>query len=168
MFILYHTQNWSLLICNKLGTLRVGQISPLGIKLELSCSREQIHNHFIVALSSLFQHELNKFLLVLNQFWWLIMKILSDLFFNPIHLINHHLLTHETWIFRLSDKQGRSGSDPAANKLDPQDVKFRRLFVGNLDKEWDESVIQGYFGSLGDIEVSGFIPVSDKSVFFPH
>jgi len=54
---------------------------------------------------------------------------------------------------RLSDREGRSGgSDPVAVKLNLEDVKFRRLFVGSLDKEWTESVIEAYFGSLGDIE----------------
>ena len=48
---------------------------------------------------------------------------------------------------------GRTGEDPVASKLDLEDVKFRRLFVGSLDRDWDESVVEAYFGSLGDIEV---------------
>ena len=42
--------------------------------------------------------------------------------------------------------------------MDLEDVKFRRLFVGNLDKDWGESVVQEYFGSLGDVEVPYFVP----------
>ena len=126
---------------------------------------QSFYRCFIVIVSAWIK--LNKFLLVLNQFWGLIMKIFNALFFNPIHLINHHLLTHVTWIFRLSDKQGRSGSDPAANKLDPQDVKFRRLFVGNLDKEWDESVIQD---TLAPSEILRYLVLYQFQInqFFSH
>lgn len=53
----------------------------------------------------------------------------------------------------MAASKGRTGEDPVASKLDLEDVKFRRLFVGSLDREWDESVVEAYFGTLGDIEV---------------
>jgi len=71
---------------------------------------------------------------------------------NRCYADRPHSIDEKDVDIRLSDKQGRSGSDPAANKMDLEDVKFRRLFVGNLDKDWGESVVQEYFGSLGDVE----------------
>ena len=61
---------------------------------------------------------------------------------------------------RLSDKKKRNErrgdreEDLDSYKIDLEDVKFRRLFVGGLSKDWTESVVESYFRSLGTIEVS--------------
>lgn len=59
---------------------------------------------------------------------------------------------------RLSDKKKRNerrgdrDEDLESYKIDLEEVKFRRLFVGGLSKDWTESVVESYFRSLGTIE----------------
>ena len=38
-----------------------------------------------------------------------------------------------------------------------EDVKFRRLFVGNIDHSWEESVISDYFSNIGVVEVNSIL-----------
>jgi len=42
--------------------------------------------------------------------------------------------------------------DDAASDLDLEDVKFRRLFVGNIDHSWTEEIIRDYFGHIGRVQ----------------
>ena len=38
-------------------------------------------------------------------------------------------------------------------KVDLEDVKFRRLFVGNIDHNWDDDIIKEYFCNIGSVQV---------------
>ena len=41
---------------------------------------------------------------------------------------------------------------PLLEPLDPENVAFRRLFVGNLDHSWQEDVLRQYFEQIGGIK----------------
>jgi RNA recognition motif-containing protein len=41
---------------------------------------------------------------------------------------------------------------PLLEALEPENVAFRRLFVGNVDHAWDEEVLREYFQQIGDIQ----------------
>jgi len=70
-----------------------------------------------------------------------------------------HTIDGKTIEIRLSDSQkkhrvagGQSTYEEAVADLDLEDVKFRRLFVGNIDHSWTEEVISDYFGHIGHVQ----------------
>jgi RNA-binding protein Musashi len=53
---------------------------------------------------------------------------------------------------RASGRFGGGPSGPLAEPLDPENVAYRRLFVGNLDHSWNEDVLREYFEQIGGIK----------------
>ena len=57
----------------------------------------------------------------------------------------------KTRLSGFSDQRNGGGADEGG-AVDMEDVKFRRLFVGNVDHGWTEDVISGYFGNIGTVK----------------
>ena len=51
-----------------------------------------------------------------------------------------------------SGAEYRRDYDDTTIDVDLEDVKFRRLFVGNVDQNWTESIITDYFCNIGQVQ----------------
>jgi len=73
--------------------------------------------------------------------------------------LGHHEIDGKTIEIRLADSGHKEKQRAMVGerteelvKVDLEDVKFRRLFVGNIDHNWDDDIIKEYFCNIGSVQ----------------